>query len=228
MIDKIIQILHAWGRLTRAVESILIDNIAATSPWLAPLLPAFMAHQAMSTHLGFPAWVSICGAVVVEFLGLASITTTFQFWDYNDSRRKLDQAAPVRFAGMAAGFYLIVVITVNVMLDPSPWLHRIAKALLSSLSVIAAIILALRAQHSRRLDGIQQERQDRKEARKLSRKIQEPSGNFPEGSDWRKLPEEDRRMIHDLSTAEIAARYQVSERTARNWRSRKNGHLTGL
>jgi hypothetical protein len=36
-------------------------------------------------------------------------------------------------------------------------------------------------------------------------------------ADWRRLSEEDRDLIAQISASDIVARYAVSERTARNW-----------
>lgn len=53
------------------------------------------------------------------------------------------------------------------------------------------------------------------------------SVNLPEGSGkaitWRKLTSEDKRYLLDLSASEAAKEYQVTERTARNWKARLNG-----
>jgi hypothetical protein len=54
MIDRTVEGLRGWQRFTRAVEALLIDNIAATSPWLAPLIPAYLAWDSMSKVLAFP------------------------------------------------------------------------------------------------------------------------------------------------------------------------------
>lgn len=48
---------------------------------------------------------------------------------------------------------------------------------------------------------------------------QERSGT----KDWRTLPRSERVQLAGLSTSEIVAQYDVSERTARNWRSRSQG-----
>jgi hypothetical protein len=230
--EKAVGFLRGWKRFNLAVEGLLIDQIAATSPWLAPLLPAFMTWSSMTTRLGFPQWVALAGAGVVELLGLSAVTTTVQFWDFNANRRA--NRAPVFVSGLTAGFYLAVVLTVNVIMDTSPVEEKWAKVLLSSLSVCAALVLALRAGHARRMDAAELERQERKEARLLLKEIRkeaENSGNLPEPSaparlDWRRLPVEDRDRIRSMSTRQIVQEYQVEERTARNWRSaaRNNGY----
>lgn len=225
MIQKIKNFLDGWGQLIRAIENILIDNMAATVPWLAPLLPAYMVHNSMIKQLGFPLWMGWAGAVVVEFLGLAAVSTAFQFWDYNQGKHKTDQSAPVWIAIITAGFYMILVLIVNVVLDKGESIYKIAKALLSMLSVVAAIILALRAQHARRLIYQENVRNDRKTARNLP-KHSETFGNI-DNYDWRRLSQKEQEQCKYMTAAEIKRAYPgINERTALNWhhRSGGNGH----
>lgn len=237
MIDRIVFFLRSWLRLIRAVEALLIDAIAATAPWLAPIIPAWMTWSSMSTRLDFPPWVALVGALVVESLGLSAVHTSFILWDYNDSRRQIDQTAPVKVSILTAVFYLSVILTVNVLLDQSEPVHRLAKALLSSLSILAAVILAIRSQHARRLGQIEQDRAEKRAERQqrqlaavnsaTSATNRQLAGNLPAG-DWRTLPPEDRALIASISTVEVMQRYSIPERTARHWRelARNNGFHT--
>ena len=143
--------------------------VASYSPWVAPLVPALMTYQNMITHLGFPAWAAWAAAICVETLGLSSIQTAVSFWQWNDSKSKSDPKAPVMVAILTGGFYLLTVLTVNAMLDDAPGVYRLAKALLSSLSVCAGVILALRAGHARRMAETEQARLDRKAERQEKR-----------------------------------------------------------
>lgn len=176
-IHTVTAFLQGWSALTRALESTLIDNLAATIPWAAPCVPAYMMFHNLVTVIGFPQWVSFLAALVVEFLGLTTVSTTFQLWSWNDSRRKIDQPAPVRIAAITAGFYLLVVILVNVILDSAPFQQRLAKALLSMLSIIGAVVLAIRSQHARRLTEIEAEKGARREER-INRHLLATSGAF--------------------------------------------------
>jgi hypothetical protein len=125
-------------------------------------------------------------------------------------------------------------LTVNVILDPAPPINKIAKGLLSSLSVCAAVILALRSGQSRRIAAIQQEREERREEREARRlpqnvisKLPESYRNFPKVTDWRKLPQGERAKVATMTTAEVMLEYDLIEKTARNWRKRainQNGH----
>lgn len=164
--DRAVRFLSGWRDLTRALEGALVDNLAATSPWLAPIIPAYLGYSNMTGVLGFPHWVAVVGAIVIETLGLSTVHTVFTLWDYNDSRRKSDQRAPVWAALVVAIVYIMVILTVNVLLDyERKSIEKLSLALLSMLSVVAAITLAVRANHARRLSDIQAERQERREMR---------------------------------------------------------------
>ena len=176
---RAVEFLRGWQQFVRATEALIIDVISMTIPWAAPLIPAYMAWEAMTHELLFPAWVALAGAAVVELLGLATINTAFEFWSYNQDKRKSDSRAPVFFALMTAAFYLTVILTVNVLLDPGILLHKLAKALLSSLTICGGTIIALRAQHSRRLDAIVQDKQDRRQLRQNKRPTQQETTPSP-------------------------------------------------
>ena len=56
---------------------------------------------------------------------------------------------------------------------------------------------------------------------KVSGNLPETYRNLPEssgGTDWRLLPEGDKRVIAGMSAREISKAYRISERTARNWK----------
>jgi hypothetical protein len=157
-------------------EMVAIDTVAAVSPWLAPVIPAFLTYTHMVGALAYPAWVAFIGAMVVECLGLAAIYTATQFWDYNDAKatekenrlvtldkrkreiakKKRQRNAPFAWAALAMGFYITVVLVVNAALEMEVTqtgftVKVLSNALLSMLSVIAGLIIALRSQHRRRL-----------------------------------------------------------------------------
>jgi len=242
-VTRVVNFLADWNRLMRSIESVLIDLIAATAPWLAPLLPAYMVHTGLTEALKMNPFIAWTGAVVVEFLGLSAVSTTLTLWDYNDRKREASRApkpargkrkktarkvrglAPVWIALAAGLFYMTVVLVVNVVLDKSGAIERLAKALLSSLSIIAALILAVRAQHARRLEAaesrrnlLKQARQSRKDAGKLSetsQNLQKVSETFPK--DWRKLSNTHKLELSEMTVPEIAAAANVTERTAITW-----------
>lgn len=168
--------MRRWRSITQAAEGALLDNIAATTPWLAPALPAAIAYGNMTNHLGFDEWLAFIGALVIEFLGLAAVHTAFQLWEFNETKNDSEQAAPFRWSVYAGAFYLFIIIVVNIILETAValgmWLEGsqiLGKALLSLLSVVAAFVLALRSQHARRLAVKEQVKQERRDANELGR-----------------------------------------------------------
>jgi len=170
IIDWAIHLLDALHRFIKAVEYVLVDLASAFTPWLAPVIPAYMVYVSMVGILSFPPWVASVGALVTEFLGLATVYTTLEFWQWNDEKRKSDSNAPFWVALVVGVFYVALVMTLNVMLDPSPWnrqgwLLRAAKAMLSLMSVVGGITIALRSQHRRRLREITETKAEARELR---------------------------------------------------------------
>ena len=168
--------MRRWRSITQAAEGALLDNIAATTPWLAPALPAAIAYGNMTDHLHFDRWLAFVGALVIEFLGLAAVHTAFQLWEFNETKNDSEQAAPFRWSVYAGAFYLFIIIVVNIILETAValdmWLEGsqiVGKALLSFLSVVAAFVLALRSQHARRLAVKEQVKQERRDAYELGR-----------------------------------------------------------
>lgn len=241
MVEFVERMFAGWGRIIRAAERSLVDNIAATVPWLAPIAPAYMAYHNTHTVFGWPSWVAWTVALAVEGLGLSAISTAFRLWEWNDSRRVSDQPAPIGAALAAVGTYTAVVIIVNVMLDGGGVVERLAKAILSLLSLVAGVVLALRSQQARREAAREREREERRAARmgkirqdggenaesggKVSGKLPvvsdlEFSGNGRH-RDWRMLSREERmRVASCRRSRDVMDLFGVPERTARNWMAR--------
>ncbi len=152
-------------------EAAFINAVAAVTPWLAPLIPAYLVFHNMTERLGYPPIFGLVGAAAVEFLGLSAVHTAVTFWQWNDTH-KLERA-PFWFAFGAGLFYVVIVLTVNAALDIWPgdaWVKILAHGLLSLLSVDAAVIIAIRAQHARRLSEREEARQERRAARQDANK----------------------------------------------------------
>jgi len=162
--------LESLQDTSQTFERVVIDNLSAFTPWLAPLIPASMAYRNMITRLDFSPLVSLFAAAAVEFLGLTTISTTLEFWKYNQDKRKSDNSAPFVVALLTGVFYVVIILTVNAMLELNQSLEVkvAAKAMLSLLSVVAAVIIALRSQHRRRLKEIADEKAQRRAERQKS------------------------------------------------------------
>jgi len=213
--------------INRAMESTLVDVIAAYTPWLASVIPASIGYSSVLVSLHFEPWQAGVYAVVVECLGLATVATSLKFWSWNQEHDKNKQA-PFLLALVTAVFYLAIVLSVNVMLDPGDLWVKIVKALASSLSVAGALIVAMRAQQSKlekqsdaeqvsakqEHDDIEQRRKDdmaqQLELAKIdAQKVTESSRLAAEIE--QKEREEERNLRKVLKLAEIAGKVEISK-----------------
>lgn len=199
--------------LSHAFERLLVDVAVGYVPLLAPIIPASLAFDNLLNVLGMGFWVSLIGAAVVEFLGLGTVTTVTQFVDYNASRVEGDPLAPMGTAVLVAGFYLLVVLTVNVLLDDSEPIERFSKLLLSTLSVAGALTTSLRGQHRRRLEA----NRVRVEAAELKVREEAQEAHRNEQADKRRQDRQElKRLALELGVAgngngKVKVAVQVSE-----------------
>lgn len=131
-------------------EDSLINLISAVILWMVPVIPAYLTYNHMTVDLNFPLWVAGIGAAVVEFLGLASVRTAIKFWAHNKRYETNVKRAPFWPVIGTYVFYIVVVLSVNVVLD---WgkiaaAHEWAIALFSLLSVPSGYLMSARAQHT--------------------------------------------------------------------------------
>lgn len=133
-------------------EQNLIDNVARFVPWLAPGIPASFAYINSLTYLTDKWFFALLVAAVVEGLGLASVHTALSLVEYTKTHNKNQpKAESYIMIGMAL-FYLAIVVMVNIILDlQHPVQIIIAKALLSLVSIPAAVTLSIRQLHKTRL-----------------------------------------------------------------------------
>ena len=174
----------------RSAESSIVNLISTLTPWLAPLIPAYMTFQHVVNYLDFPYWIAITTGLTVEFLGLASVSTTLAFWTHNRRYKRLSKSgqvitqneykrAPTIVPLATFAFYLTVVLTVNVVMDVyGEQAAILAKAMLTTLSIPAAVLIGSRVMHGELMDQIQTERewnrklrQENKEAAKVQQEI---------------------------------------------------------
>jgi hypothetical protein len=219
----------------RNIEASFVNVISSIAPWLAPIIPAYMTFQHATGTLDFPLPVAISAAIVVEILGFSAISTFMAFWYFNRRNVASSKKAPVGWVVFSFMFYLALIVTSNILLDATEgtayaaWAVIGVRALFTLQTIPAAVIVIARAGHKNLLSDIAKEKaerdaeRERKESeseRKLSEQQESLPVTFP--SDWRKVKSmistDDIRSIASMSSGDIAYRYGVSERTARNWR----------
>lgn len=137
--------------IIKGTESSIVELLVTIGPWLAPLTPASMTYAHVVGTLGFAQVWGWTTAISVEILGLASGHTWAKFHIHNKRYRAKADKLPVWPIVFTFGFYLAVVITINMAMDwaSTTWATRIAKLGLIMLSVPAIVIVSIRAQHAK-------------------------------------------------------------------------------
>lgn len=206
----------------KKLESIFIDAVAAITPWLAPLIPAFLVYHNMTERLGYTNLFGLIGAASVEFLGLSAVHTAVTFHQWNDNHKS--DRAPFWFAFGAGAFYVVIILTVNAALDiwqDQQWVKILAHALLSLLSVDAAAVIAMRAQHASRLNARIEAREERRKGKRDSH----------ENKNSREIPTNETKLDFEkyvslnqsrngqgaISPQELINAHQIPRATAYRW-----------
>ena len=151
-------IFDRLNALIQDTEFSLVNFISSIAPWLAPVAPASMTFSNTQTRLGFTFPVALATAIVVEVLGISAISTAMLFYGHNrrykSDKNQVSLAVPV----IAAVSYILIVLSVNVLLE-TDWQYAgiVSRALLTLLSVPAALILAVRAQFTLTVNRIASE-----------------------------------------------------------------------
>lgn len=230
--------LNEWIRDT---ENSLVNFLSAFSPWLAPLIPAYMTYQHAYETLHFPFFFALTGSAVVEILGFSAVSTYLSFWFYNRRNRAEGKRAPLTIVVIAFGFYLTLIIFSNVLLDTFPsekWAEITVRALFTLQTIPAAMLVSVRTQHRELLSEIAKEKRETSERRekpsethqKEEVQVSETFRNFPK--DWRSLEPtltyEQTIEIATLTPKAVRAwanEIGVSEKTITNWRSNAQAKL---
>ena len=165
----------------RNSETSLVNLLSAIAPWLAPLAPAYLSYNHMSQKLEFPGFFAGAVAVVVEVLGLSAVSTALLFWAHNKRYSKDYKKAPIKVVIFSFVFYLLVILAINVLLEISTaeWATITSKALLTLLSIPAALILGVRTQHQELLNEMRDkngQRKGKKAERKTIPELNRPTG----------------------------------------------------
>lgn len=132
-------------------EEKLIDNVARIVPWFAPLIPASFAYHNSINVLRLVWYEAAVVAFVVELLGLATVHTFFSLAESMKTAKENKPKHETIIMGFMATFYLAIVVTVNILLDlEHTWQIIAARALLSLISIPAAVTLSIRNLHKLR------------------------------------------------------------------------------
>ena len=130
----------------RNTEHAVITFIAAVIPWLVPVIPAYLTGYHVVGSLGLPEWAGWIVGLIVEGLGLASMSRTIAFWENNRKYSKDTNKMPIIVPLGTYIWYLIIVIVVNVLLEKASGASAIriwTVGLLATLSVPTAALISI-------------------------------------------------------------------------------------
>jgi len=160
----------AW---IRAQNWSAVDFVSSLAPWLAPLPTAWLVYDRTQHHLNWPQWVAAIAGITLELLGIGILATALEQYGYNRGKRKSDPPAPMGINYLLIAAYFIAAELLTVALDVAPgWFAPLAVAVFPVLSLVSMAVLALRANHKRRLTDIDQgkaEARAKREQRKAER-----------------------------------------------------------
>ena len=137
-------------------ERSVLDFISVFVPWAVPVIPAYLTYYHTIEQMGFPIWVARTSAFVVEALGLVSVATAIRFWKNNTLFKGEREKAPFWLAVIVYVFYIVIVLTVNVLLEVEASTRNgiviFAIGLFTLLSFPASLLIAIRAQYREQLE----------------------------------------------------------------------------
>jgi len=138
------------------MERGIIDFLSAFVPYAVPIIPAYLTYYHTMHMMDFPAWVAATSAFVVETLGLASVSTVVRFYRNNQRYKSEQNKAPFWIAFSVYVFYIVIVLTVNVLLEKVDGTRSdviiVAIGLFSLLSAPSGVLVSIRAQYREMLD----------------------------------------------------------------------------
>lgn len=146
-------------------ELSFVTAVSKIIPLLVPLIPAYVSYQHVISELQFSPFFAFAYGAVVEGLGYAAIYKAVQFWEENRHYTKATNKLPIWLPITIYVIYMIVVLSVNVMLDAVEGveMHKVwATGLISVLSLPAGLLLAISALHTERQIQKQTEREERR------------------------------------------------------------------
>jgi hypothetical protein len=126
--------------------SSVIGNFASNIvPLLAGILPAYLTWTHIVNVLGFPNWVGLAGAGVIEFIGLGAGNELMKVWNHNRRYRDKTNQMPMFAPFLTAFWYVAIMVAFNVILEAQPnsvfW-KIVSIALFATLAIPAYTLVA--------------------------------------------------------------------------------------
>ncbi len=159
-------IFQAIADILNGAERSFLDLLSVIVPYAVPVIPAYLTYYHTRDEMAFPHWVAVTAAFVVEVLGITAVSTAIRFWRNNQIYKSEKERAPFWLAVGVYMFYIVIVLSVNVILEivagtRSSWVI-FSIGLFSLLSIPSGVLISIRAQYTEMLEDRSERRQERR------------------------------------------------------------------
>jgi hypothetical protein len=156
--------------ILNGAERSFLDLLSVLVPYAVPIIPAYLTYFHTLDQMHFPPWVAKTAAFTVEVLGITAVSTAIRFWRNNQLYKSEKEKAPFILAVGVYVFYIVIVLSVNVILEivagaRSGWVI-FSIGLFSLLSFPSGVLISIRAQYTEMLE----DRTERKAERQAERR----------------------------------------------------------
>src|SRR6266508_3566336 len=110
-------IFQAIADILNGAERSFLDLLSVIVPYAVPIIPAYLTYYHTRDEMAFPDWVAKTAAFVVEVLGITAVSTAIRFWRNNTMYKSEKEKAPFWLAVGVYVFYIVIVLSVNVILE---------------------------------------------------------------------------------------------------------------
>jgi hypothetical protein len=150
-------------------ERAILDALSAIVPYTTASIPAYLTYTHTLKQMDFPANIAWLAAFTVEVLGVTAVSTAIRFWQWNKTHVQEKDRAPFVLAVSTYAFYVLTVLSVNVILEiyakqraPAViW----AIGLFSLLSIPSGVLISIRAQFGEMLETKREQAEQRRNER---------------------------------------------------------------
>ena len=163
-------IFQAIADILNGAEKSFLDLLSVLVPYCVPVIPAYLTYFHTRDMMLFPDWVAKTAAFVVEVLGIASVSTAIRFYRNNKRYKDAKEKAPFALAISVYIFYLVIVLSVNVILEivagtRGGWII-LSIGLFSLLSVPSGVLISIRSLYTEMLQDREERHAERREDRR--------------------------------------------------------------
>lgn len=154
-------------------ERSILDAFSAIVPYTTASIPAYLTFTHTRDYMDFPVNVAWLAAFTVEVLGVTAVSTAIRFWQWNKTHSQEKDRAPFILAVSTYAFYIVVVLSVNVILEVYAGVRAPAViwaiGLFSLLSIPSGVLISIRAQFGEMLETRKEQAEQRRAERQQAR-----------------------------------------------------------